>query len=131
MLRNFGKQHEFGTTGYWGLGNRISVRKILVLLAGVVLSVVLIFSGIVFLDIFLSIPSEETVKREFLVRYPKAKISNLELIFEQDGGVVYLVTAKEDDGAVEGKYDFALRRSNGLWSWCDDRTNNPCGSIAR
>ncbi|MEP7211739.1 MAG: hypothetical protein ABI791_01600 [Acidobacteriota bacterium] len=109
----------------------MSVRNKILLLAGVVLAGILVFAGIVLLDIVRSTPSEETVKREFLIRYPNATIRNLELIFEQDGSVVYLVTAREDKAPEEGKYDFGLLRSNGSWAWCDDQTDHPCGPIAK
>ena len=108
-----------------------SIRNKVLVLVGVLLLGILVFAGIVLLKIVRSTPGEETVKREFLVRYPKATIRNLELIFEQDGNVLYLVTAREDNTSEEGKYDFALRRSNGSWAWCDDQTNNPCGPIAK
>ena len=109
----------------------MSVRNKIILLAGVVLLAILVFAEVVLVEIVRSTPSEETVKREFLIRYPNATIRNLELIFEQDGSVVYLVTAREDKAREEGKYDFGLRRSNGSWAWCDDQTDNPCGPIAK
>ncbi len=100
-------------------------------MTGVVLLGILGFAGISLLEIVRSTPSEETVKREFLIRYPNATIRNLELIFEQDGSVVYLVTAREDKAAEEGKYDFGLHRSIGSWASCDDQMENPCGPIAK
>ena len=108
-----------------------SVRNKILLLAGVVLLGILVFAGIALLEIVQSTPSEETVKREFLIRYPNATIRNVELIFEQDGLAVYLVRAREARAAEEGNYDFGLRRSNGSWAWCEDETDNPCGPILK
>ena len=73
-----------------------------------------------------STPSEGTVRREFADRYPKTKVTNVELIFEQDGVAVYLVTAEWKGISEEGQYDFALKRSYGSWSWCDDQTERKC-----
>lgn len=69
-----------------------------------------------------SVPSDNTVKKEFLDRYSDSKIHELELIFEQDGRVVYLVTAETKELSERAKYDFALKRSYGIWKWCDDQT---------
>ena len=109
----------------------MSVRNKVFLLAGAILLSTLVFGGSVLLEIARSIPTEATVKQAFLVRYPNATIRNVELIFEQDGQVVYLVTAREDKASEYSKYDFALQRSNGSWAWCDDQTDNPCGPIAK
>jgi hypothetical protein len=68
------------------------------------------------------VPSYNTVKKEFLDRYPDSKIHELELIFEQDGRVVYLVTAETNELSERAKYDFALKRWYGTWKWCDDQT---------
>lgn len=109
----------------------MSVRNKIWLSAGFVLLGILVFAGIVLLEIVRSTPSEETVKREFLFRYPNATIRNVELIFEQDESVLYLVTAREDKAPEEGKYDVGFLRSSGTWAWCDDQTDNPCGPIAK
>jgi hypothetical protein len=80
-------------------------------------------------EIFFSIPTEATVSREFLDRYPAAQITNVELIFEQNGEAVYLITGGEVGSSEKRKYDFALTRSSGSWKWCDDQTDRKCGSI--
>lgn len=109
----------------------MSSRKKLLLFVGVGLLGIFFFVGIVLLEIVRSTPSDAVVRREFLTRYPNMTVSNVELIFEQDGAAVYLITAREDKSTKEGKYDFALQRSNGTWKWCDDQTDNPCGPIAK
>jgi hypothetical protein len=109
----------------------MSTRNKILLFCGVVLLVVFSFGGYLLLEIARSTPSERIVKREFLSRYPNTNISNIELIFEQDGAVVYMITARENQAAEQGKYEFALSRKNGDWRWCDDQTDNPCGSIAK
>lgn len=109
----------------------MSWKKKLLLIAGIGLLAILCLAGVVLFKIHQSTPSVETVRREFLVRYPNSTIRNVELIFEQDGGVVYLVTARDGDSTEVRKYDFALKRSNGSWAWCDDQTDNPCGPIAK
>lgn len=76
-----------------------------------------------------STPSEAVVRREFLERYPEAKINHIELIFEQNGNVAYLITAREKENTVEGEYDFALDYSVGQWAWCDDQTERKCKKI--
>ncbi|HEX2640821.1 MAG TPA: hypothetical protein VHL50_09635 [Pyrinomonadaceae bacterium] len=90
-----------------------------------------VLAGIVAAGISCSAPSEATVRREFLDRYPNAEIKSLELIFEQDGQVVYLVSAKEKGVPQEGKYDFALKQVNWGWEWCDDQTERKCGPIGQ
>ena len=71
-------------------------------------------------------PSDGTVRHEFAERYPQSKVTNIELIFEQDGVVVYLVTAEVKGISEEGKFDFVLKRTYGSWSWCDDQTERKC-----
>lgn len=71
-------------------------------------------------------PSVSTVRREFADQYPRTKVTNVELIFEQDGVADYLVMAESTGISEEGKYDFALKRSWGSWSWCDDQTERKC-----
>lgn len=109
----------------------MSSRTKILLLVGVGLLGVFCLVGIVLLEIVRSTPSDAVVRREFLSRYPNMTISNVELIFEQDGGAVYLITARQNQSTEEGKYDFALQRSNSTWKWCDDQTDNPCGPIAK
>jgi len=71
-------------------------------------------------------PSDGTIRREFAERYPKSTIKNIELISDQDGVVVYLVTAEVKGVSEEAMYDFALRRQYGIWSWCEDQTERKC-----
>lgn len=73
-----------------------------------------------------STPSDRTVLHEFAERYPISKVTNIELIFEQDGIAVYLVTAEINGISEEGKFEFALKRSYTSWSWCDDQTERKC-----
>lgn len=47
---------------------------------------------------------------EFLDRYPKLTATKVELIFEQDGRVVYLVKTNSEGGDGTEMYDFALKR---------------------
>ena len=86
-----------------------SWKKILMFAGIGLLGIIFLFAFVVLLEIARSAPIEETVKREFLIRYPNATIKNVELIFEQDGGVVYLITAREDQAAADGKYDSPFR----------------------
>ena len=72
------------------------------------------------------LPSDSTVRTEFVSRNPKAKIINSELIFEQDYVAVYLVKYKNDLSHEVLTDDFALQRRNLVWSWCDDRTEQKC-----
>ena len=72
------------------------------------------------------LPSEQNVKSEFLDRYPESKIYGMELIFEQGDKAVYLVTVETKEISEKAKYDFALKRSYGFWSWCDDQTERKC-----
>lgn len=109
----------------------MTLRSKILLLVGVGLLGVFFLVGIVLLEVLRSTPDDAVVRREFLTRYPNVTIRNVELVFEQDGAAVYLITAREDQSIEEGKYDFALRRSNGTWKWCDDQTDNPCGSLAK
>jgi hypothetical protein len=73
-----------------------------------------------------STPSDGTVRSEFNDRYPKATVKQSELIFEQDGVAVYRVIAEVQGISGEAEYDFALKRHNGMWSWCDDQTERKC-----
>lgn len=75
------------------------------------------------------IPSEATVKSEFLSKNPNAEIISTELIFEQDYIVVYLVEYKNKSTGEVLKDDFALRRKNLVWRWCDDQTERKCGRL--
>lgn len=84
----------------------------------VLMSVVLVASCFV--------PSEATVRSEFLSRYPDSEIKNTDLIFEQDDVVLYLVKAREKGSSADGTYDFALKRRSGTWKWCDDNTERKC-----
>jgi hypothetical protein len=134
MCLSFGSRqtHLLATGNEIGFGaGRMFLRSKILLIAGVGLLGIFLFVGIVLLEIFCSTPSDAVVKREFLIRYPNMTISNVKLIFEQNGNVVYLITAREGRSIEEGKYDFALQRLNGTWKWCDDRTDNPCGPIAK
>lgn len=106
-------------------------RNRILVLIGVVLLVLLSFAGYVFLEIARSTPAESIVRSEFLRRYPNSTIRNVELIFEQDGSVVYLVKAQPENSSEIRTYDFALDRKNGVWRWCDDQTDIPCGPIAK
>lgn len=72
------------------------------------------------------IPSDSTVKSEFLSRYPQTEIVSTELIFEQDYKTVYLVKYKEKDNQEVLTSDFALKRENLSWKWCDDQTEIKC-----
>jgi hypothetical protein len=71
-------------------------------------------------------PSEATVKSEFISKNPNAEIINTELIFEQDSAAVYLVKYKEKNSQEISTSDFALKRENLSWKWCDDRTERKC-----
>lgn len=85
-----------------------------------------VFLGVLLVGVACSTPSDSVVRREFLDRYPDAMITNVELIFEQNRNVVYLVTARENQTGLEGKYDFAMHYLNGKWAWCDDQTERKC-----
>jgi len=72
------------------------------------------------------LPSDTTVKSEFLSKSPNAEIINIELIFEQDYVAVYLVKYKKKSGEEILTEDFALQRKNLVWQWCDDQTERKC-----
>jgi len=72
------------------------------------------------------LPSDSTVKSEFLSKNPNAEIINTELIFEQDYVAVYLIKYKEKSGEEVLTSDFALQRKNLIWQWCDDQTERKC-----
>ncbi|MCC6327005.1 MAG: hypothetical protein IT174_00715 [Acidobacteria bacterium] len=104
-------------------------KKIALFVVGLIVLGVAVFAVFVFVAVLRSTPSEAVVRREFLNRYPGATIRNTELIFEQNGNVVYLITAREKDKSEEGKYDFALDYSDEKWTWCDDRTERKCKKL--
>jgi hypothetical protein len=54
-------------------------------------------------------PTNAIVRSEFLERHPESEIVNTELIFEQDGRVVYIVSSRLKGNANVLKYDFALK----------------------
>lgn len=66
----------------------------------------MVFAIFILVGILRSTPSEAVVRQEFVDRYPGSTIRNVELIFEQNGNVVCLITARERDESKEGKYDF-------------------------
>ena len=103
--------------------------RIALAVGGVAVLVVALFVVFIFVGILRSTPSEAIVRHEFLDRYPDATIRDVELIFEQNRNVVYLITAREKHEAEEGKYDFALHYTDGRWSWCDDRTDRKCKKL--
>lgn len=81
------------------------------------------------LSIFCSscmLPSDSTVRSEFLNRYPQTEIISTELIFEQDNKAVYLVKYKKSDDQEMLTSDFALKRETLAWKWCDDQTERMC-----
>lgn len=104
-------------------------KKIAVLVAGLIVLGVAAIAVFVFIGILRLTPSEAVVRQEFLERYPTAVIRNMELIFEQNGNVVYLITAREMDELEDGKYDFALHYFNRKWTWCDDTTERRCKKL--
>jgi hypothetical protein len=74
-------------------------------------------------------PSDSAIQGEFVSKHPGVKIIGKELIFEQGNHVVYLVKYKQHpDGDVLTE-DFAMKRENGTWAWCDDQTERKCGPI--
>ena len=72
------------------------------------------------------LPSDSIVKSEFLGRNPNTEIVSTELIFEQDKVAVYLIKYKEKNNQNILTSDFALKRENLGWSWCDDQTEKKC-----
>ncbi|CAN5784247.1 hypothetical protein BH20ACI4_BH20ACI4_24800 [soil metagenome] len=72
------------------------------------------------------LPSDSTVKSEFLSKNPNVEIVSTELIFEQDYVAVYLVKYKEKNNQAILTSDFALKRENLSWKWCDDQTERKC-----
>lgn len=72
------------------------------------------------------IPSEATVKSEFLSKNSNSEVIGTEPIFEQDYVVVYLVEYKDKSTGEILKDDFALQRKNLVWRWCDDQTERKC-----
>lgn len=116
MQRSFAKQNEIHTEGY----SDFYMNWVFFSFKFALITTFLALSFACFT------PGDGTVRREFAERYPKSKITKIELIFEQDGIAVYLVTAKMQEVSEEGKFDFALKRSYGTWSWCDDQTERKC-----
>ncbi len=86
--------------------NRCRV-KIAIAVVGAIVVGVVVFAIFILVGILRSTPSEAVVRQEFVDRYPGSTIRNVELIFEQNGNVVCLITARERDESKEGKYDFA------------------------
>ena len=68
------------------------------------------------------LPSDSAVRSEFLSKNPNTEIVSTELIFEQDCIAVYLVKYKEINNQQILTSDFALKRDNLSWKWCDDQT---------
>ncbi len=72
------------------------------------------------------LPSNEIVKREFLDKNPGVEVINIELVFEQDNNVVYLISYKKSASPEIKKQDLALHAARGKWQWCDDNTERKC-----
>jgi hypothetical protein len=72
------------------------------------------------------LPSDQDVKREFVAQSPNTEVTHIELIFEQDNNVVYLISFKEKSSQEIRKQVFAMRYIKGKWQSCDDRTDRKC-----
>ncbi len=94
----------------------------------VILLVVLLFAF--FLFWFLSaLPSDETVKREFLQEHPNVEIEGVELIFDYAPKNVLLYSVKFKDAQNDKvkMIDFRLQENRLFqWHWCDDKTERKC-----
>jgi hypothetical protein len=67
------------------------------------------------------------MQSEFLSKHPGATLMGKELIFEQGNHVVYLVKYKQGPEGNVLTDDFAMKRENLVWNWCDDQTDRNCG----
>jgi hypothetical protein len=72
------------------------------------------------------LPSNELIKKEFLDKNPGVEVTNIELIFEQDDNVVYLISYEKSSSKEITKQDFAMKSIRGKWQWCDDKTERKC-----
>lgn len=70
-------------------------------------------------------PSDETISREFVTKHPDAVIVSKELIFEQDDSRLYLIKYKQKSSEILTD-ELAMRRKDGKWQSCDDRTEVKC-----
>lgn len=86
----------------------------------------LFIAALAFFFLACYLPSNEIVKKEFLDKNPGVEVTNIELIFEQDNNVVYLISYKISTSPEIQKQDFALHAARGKWQWCDDNTERKC-----
>lgn len=79
-----------------------------------------------------SLPSDETVKQEFLKRNPdleNVEIKNVELIFEypEKEVLIYLIKFRKSENGEILNDGFAVKQGwNFQWQWCSDQTERKC-----
>jgi hypothetical protein len=85
-----------------------------------------LIAALAFFFLACDLPSNEIVKKEFLDKNLGMEVANIELIFEQDNNVVYLISYKKSPSSEIQKQDFAMKSIRGKWQWCDDNTEQKC-----
>ena len=89
---------------------------------------ILLFGGL-FVYLSFSLPTNETVKQEFLKQNPNAEIVNIELIFEdpQKNLLIYLIKLKEPNNDEILTDGLTIKQSwNFRWHWCSNQTERKC-----
>lgn len=73
-----------------------------------------------------NVPGDATVRNAFLEENPGVEIVSQELIFEQDQNRVYSIKFKQAPDTEVKSVLFGMKRTNGAWRRCDDRTETKC-----
>jgi hypothetical protein len=102
------------------------IKKLLLIL------VFLLLSGGLWFYLEHSLPSNESVKQEFLKQnsnFEEVEFISVSLIFEQveKDVLTYLVKFKEPNSNEIKMHGLSVKQDwNFQWSWCDDQTERKC-----